>query len=425
MIVHESDMLLAALDRRLQIDRITSLDPLTTIGRAPDQSRTPQPGVPAPAGLPGGSAASVARPPTATSPVAARLPLGSVINARVTTVPQPDHVVAEVGSLRIELAWPAANGAAPRLGSEVTLRVLAHTPMLLFQRLGVADASTAQTGRAEQEAPHWSSDAIRLQTPTAANESGAQANGSGPVRFDTPILEIAIGPRDPRTGPEPPLSDGPVPEEVESRATQTFPRSQSHPQSALQAQPQTHSPSSPDLSRMAAAPTLDPSTPIALDDIVVARHTAFVDGIATPVVPRNADETKSATVPFSPLVLQGPAWPGQSVELVVRREREDEQFDNPVLDHWCGEVLIDLPNLGRIAAHLSLSMKGLKLRIEGDDSASVDAMTGAAPALASALGSAEMRVATLTIAQPAADALRHSGGPETPASVAFRLSSHG
>jgi hypothetical protein len=97
------------------------------------------------------------------------------------------------------------------------------------------------------------------------------------------------------------------------------------------------------------------------------------------------------------------------MELVVRREREDEQFDNPVLDHWCGEVLIDLPNLGRVAGHLAFSMQGLRIRLEGDDADAVDAMTAHANELAHALSAANLRVNALSVGRPAADALRAPG----------------
>lgn len=150
---------------------------------------------------------------------------------------------------------------------------------------------------------------------------------------------------------------------------------------------------------------------IALDDVIVARSTAFVDGVASPMIPQSTDDARQLPVVFSPLVLQGPAWPGQAVELVVRREREDEQFDNPVLDHWCGDLLIDLPHLGRVAAHLSFSMKGLRVRIEGDDAIGVGAMTDAASSLAAAFAGADLRVTTLTVGRPAADASRGDRSP--------------
>lgn len=113
------------------------------------------------------------------------------------------------------------------------------------------------------------------------------------------------------------------------------------------------------------------------------------------------------TPPLSlPLVLQGPAWNGQAIELIVRRERADEMLDNPALDQWCGEVVIDLPELGRVAGHLSFSMQGLRVRLEADEVTSVASLTAATAELAVALAGIDLRVVGLSVGRPAADAMR-------------------
>jgi|GEM_PF-2276427 len=382
MIVQESDILVAALDRRLQVDRLLALDPLAPVGRPMDQpgSSTPsaRPGQSAPAGQ-----AAAARPAPGTQ-LAAVLPIGTIVTARVVALPQPGHVVAEVGLLRIELAWPGAGAASPRVGGDIDLRVLAHQPMLLFQSVA-ADAS-AQTGSLDRAtAPRWSSNALSLQAQDPL--TGAPRRAGGPVQFDAPILDIEIVALDDPARPSPAPTDAP-----RTAATTAA----SVPNTILQGSPQ---------------PANGEPAHIALDDVIVARSTAFVDGVASPMIPQMTDDARPPPVVFSPLVLQGPAWPGQAVELVVRREREDEQFDNPVLDHWCGDLLIDLPHLGRVAAHLSFSMKGLRVRIEGDDGIGVDAMADAASSLAAAFAGADLRVTTLTVGRPAADASRGDRSP--------------
>jgi hypothetical protein len=362
MIVSESDILLAGLDRRMQVDRVQAVDPLEALSRATGPVRT------APLQT-GGSAAT--GPANATADPATRLPLGQVITARVVEVPQPDHVIVEVGDLRIALAWPKAGGV-PQPGRDIGLRVLAHKPMLLFQ--SVPDDAMDATDAHEDGEPltRWSSDALHLQAP--GTSGGAPGRGAGPVRFDTPILEIEIVPL--QDSKEPAVAN----ELVQSRAQ---------------------------------VPT-DREAParIELDDVIVARSTAVVDGVAAPLVPRAVDDGTRIPTTFLPLILQGPAWAGQAMELVVRRERRDEQFDNPALDHWCGEVVIDLPHLGRVAGHLAFSMQGLRIRLEGGDARAVDAMTAGATELANAFSMANLRVCALSVGGQAADTRRP--GPTSP-----------
>ena len=361
MIVQESDILLAALDRRLQVDRVLAVDPLAALSRAtgPSRTATPQPGA-------GGTA-------TPNADLVARLPLGQVISARVVDVPQPDHVIAEIGDLRIALAWPKGNGSAPQPGRDIGLRVLAHKPMLLFQ--SVPDDALEASGDDEhgEQLTRWSSDALHLQAPGAA-----PGRGTGTVRFDAPILDIEIVP----------LPEGDAP----AVASELVPSS------------------------ARAIDTRDAAARIDLDDVIVARSTAVVDGVASPLIPRAFDDGVRIPTAFMPLILQGPAWPGQPMELVVRRERKDEQFDNPALDHWCGEVVIDLPHLGRVAGHLAFSMQGLRIRLEGDDTQAVDAMNAGATALANAFSMANLRVCALSVGGQAADNRRPEPTPPFPPS---------
>ena len=346
MIVQESDILLAALDRRLQVDRVLAVDPLAAVARASN--------APTSAGPPPAFAGATNATTNPAADLATRLPLGEVVHAVVVEVPQPDHVIAELGALRIALAWPQGSGNAPQPGRNVSLRVLAHQPMLLFENVPDEAAGIA----ADDPLTHWSPEALSLQAPAAAGRRDA-----GPVRFDVPILDVEVVPL-----------QGETPDRT--RATSAS----SH-----------------------AVDLFDHRGRIDLDQVIVARGTALVDGVDTPLVPRAPDDAARVPAPFVPLVLQGPAWPGQPMELVVRRERKDEQLDNPVLDQWCGELVIDLPHLGRVAGHLQFSMQGLRVRLEGDEANAVDAMTAAAPELAEAFAVSDLRVSALSVRRPTAD----------------------
>lgn len=351
MIVQESDILLAALDRRLQVDPLLAIDPLTAIARS---ATPPGPRSSTPTSTTNGPATSAAT-------LTARLPLGEVISARIVEVPQPDHVIAEIGALRVALAWPKGNGITPQPGSDIGLRVLAHKPMLLFQSVPGEGERSGDEGHEPQT--RWSSDALRLQQPGASPE-----RGTGPMRFDVPILEI-------ETVPLPGRGESHAPNDLRLDAP---------------------------LPSRAVVDT-GPHTQIDLDDVIVARSTALVDGVDSPLIPRATEDGSRIPTAFVPLVLQGPAWPAQPMELVVRRERKDDQFDNPALDHWCGEVVIDLPHLGRIAGHLAFSMQGLRIRLEGNDEDAVDAMTSGAAELANTLAVANLRVSTLSVGTQSAD----------------------
>jgi hypothetical protein len=306
MIVSESDVLLAALDRRLQVDSLAAIAPVAS---SSDGARGAAPQAAA-------GASSAAEP----------FPLGQVIDARVVDIAESGHVVADLAGQRLALSWPTGSG--PAIGSRIALRVLARTPMLLFE-----DASRDGERRESPDAPTSLSVAARaLQNPAAT--------GAGALRFTAPILQIEV--------------DG---------------------------DPPLHAMDSATGSTNSATPDR-----ISLDTVIVAQ---------APLTDRAVDP--SVMLPF---VLRGPAWPGQDVELVVRRDREDEAFENPVLDQWCGELMIDLPNLGRVSGHLAWSMQGLRIRLEGQDASSVASMSASTAELARALADVDLPVLAVSVGQP-------------------------
>ena len=384
-----ADIPVSALDRRLQVDRVLALDPLSPIA----DDRPPLRAVPAASGRPEGPAGSSAAPAASLAGVAglvARVGLGEVVNAEVLELPSTNHVIARIDDLRVAMDWPASSDDLPVLGQTIALRLLAYRPLLLFQtvRGDGADAAT----RPDDGATQWSENALRLQAAGSAS-----APGAGPLRFDVPILELEVVPVDDTV-------DDPSFEVAHARLAtrRDAPLDRlggSNPRTAL------------------ATTSFDPSalSRVALGDVIVAHATAMIDGAEAPSIPRAPQDatTLLPTIPFVPLVLQGPAWPGQTLDLLIRREREDEQLDNPALDRWCGEVVMDLPKLGRVAGHLSFSMQGLKVRLEGDDEDAVSAMADATAELAAAFAGADLRIAGLSVTRPSADATRPDPMPPT------------
>jgi hypothetical protein len=137
-----------------------------------------------------------------------------------------------------------------------------------------------------------------------------------------------------------------------------------------------------------------PGGPAAVDASVAHGGTgSTLEALATTVRTTTADPT----LPFAPVVLAGPPWRDQPMELIVRRQRRDERIDDPTQDDWCGELVIDLPHIGRVAGHLAWSMQGLRVRLDADREGSATALADAAPELAAAFIDLRMRVAALSI----------------------------
>ena len=214
----------------------------------------------------------------------------------------------------------------------------------------------ARSARGDSATASWSTDALRLQT--LAGRFAAAPHVGGPLRFDMPLLVI-----------DPKANDAAARASVEASTAVGLAAAESAP-----------------LGGDAAAQDASTSN---------IRHAAEPNGLA-PV--------------FVPLMLQGPAWIGQPMELIVRRERADELLDNPALDHWCGEVVIDLPELGRVAGHLEFSIQGLRVRLVADHETSVAKLTAATTELAAAFATNDLRVSGLSVGRPAADAM-HAAAP--------------
>jgi hypothetical protein len=304
LIVSESDILLAALDRRMAVD--ASLP----IGAARAVS-------------PGGRYA-VPDPRTARAAAAAmRLPLGRTVTGQVLDVLDENNLLVDVDHVPLALSWPASGGPQPAIGQTIALRVLAHSPILLFETVAVPDSEG--TG-----------DAPLHLSPLARQLQRTDASDGKPIRFDKPILRIA----DASTADKP-------------RETDAIP----------------------------------------LSRIVV--------GTPAEVASRAPANGASDAAQLAPLVLQGPAWQGQEVEIVLRRDRADPAFENAALDQWCGEIVIELPQLGRVLGRLSWTVQGLRLRLEGDAGSAIEAMNEAGRELVTSLIEASLPVLAFSVGGPA------------------------
>ena len=425
MIIQDSASLSTALDRRMQVARIAMLERAPAVGDSDDA-----PGASVSDELAGGLAYDRAN--AAPGSLGARLPLGRIVVARVVDVPHPELLVAEVDDLRVELAWPPGGGTVPRTGQDIALRVLAHEPMLVLQNVPDDELASAHDAPPAPSAQgRLSSAALQLQRSAAPNvaasyraladlpidapqggdvaraaaASPGEPRAAGPMRFDVPILQVT------------PVADA-SPDTVAARgAAAAVPDAPSQRHADL---PVSNTTATEAVDALAPHRAVDaPATPSDATNGVR-------DADGTPTAPSaRAPDDASPTAPFAPLVLQGPAWVGQPIELVVRRERADEALDNPVLDHWCGEVVIDLPRLGRVAGHLSFSMQGLRVRIEADDDASVAALSAATAELATAFADVDLRVSGLAVAQPAPDATRPTALAARAAGRAYGAGSDG
>jgi hypothetical protein len=351
MIVDESSLLLMALDRRLQVDRLLGIDPARPVAQSTDSpSRGPAPSPFLSPSLANDTAASMRGAAATTAAAGETLSIGRIVTMQVVDVPSAERVVAKFGDMLIALSWPNGQAGMPRPGDAIALRVLALAPTLTLQ--SVPQDTGAAVSRSESAAP-WSMDALRLQT--IAGPLASSFRGSGPLRFDAPVLT--------------PMRDE-----------------------------QAASPSLPTAREAEAAR-------IAIEATATGSSRAPTPGIDAHPLVGNPLENSGTPAAFVPLVFHGPAWAGQPMELVIRRDRADDTLDNPALDHWCGEVVIDLPRLGRVAGHIAFSMQGLRVRLEADDDASASALSDAASELAAAFTALDLRVAGLSIGSPAPDAM--------------------
>lgn len=284
-------------------------------------------------------AAVPAAPSPATQALMARWPVGTTVGARVASIPQPGRVLVTIAEGR-----PDGEGS---LEVELQWDRTDGQPPRIGQDLGFRVVAhrptlTLEPLLARDTSPlTMQGDDVAMHVSHEARVLQAMAAGpghdAGPVRFETPLVA-------------------------------TSPHAASEPVVLL-----SH------------------------DDA----HATSAQDASAALVPRPSTDPAGGVPPFVPILLQGPAWPGQPVELVLRRDAHDAELEDAVRDGWCGDVVIDLPALGRVTGHLSWSVQGLRVRVEADDRAGAYTLTEASPELAAALADADLRLLSLAVGSTA------------------------
>ena len=143
-------------------------------------------------------------------------------------------------------------------------------------------------------------------------------------------------------------------------------------------------PASPALT---AARALSPSATAALgsDDPAQAR---IVHELA-PIMRQQLEAIETRQI-----VWQGELWPGQSMHWQIADREADPQHPESGRE-WLTRFALQLPALGEINADLAIGAHGVRIVVTARDSATAEALRGAAPELQQALAAAGLRVARL------------------------------
>jgi flagellar hook-length control protein FliK len=85
----------------------------------------------------------------------------------------------------------------------------------------------------------------------------------------------------------------------------------------------------------------------------------------------------------APFLWQGLAWPGQTMEWMVREEYggEGQPEGGESAAEWSTELNLTLPRLGQVLAQLGLAGDQLQLRLHADTAATRDKLNAALPLL--------------------------------------------
>lgn len=328
--------LMGSLDPRASIARTSAVDAVRPLDPSARDAGASFDATRMPS-MPKASAAALA--------FAARWPVGSDVLARVVSIAEDRRITADVDGLPIEIRWRDGDGPSPRAGEGLAFRVMAHTPQLVLQFTAHASFDAPSRMLADRDAPtQLSDDALFLQTLIDPLEDAADASDRV-VRFAQPLIETR--------------RPGVAREHVRAMAGHVA-----------------------SLASDASA-TMHESIDHLASHVFAAKHDAG-----------------AGAMPFIPVVLSGPAWHGQAMELLLRRHARDDALDDPALDAWCGEITMDLPRLGRVAGHLALSMQGVRLRLEADDVDGAVALDAALSELAAAFADTGLRLASLSVGGP-------------------------
>ena len=97
---------------------------------------------------------------------------------------------------------------------------------------------------------------------------------------------------------------------------------------------------------------------------------------------------------------QGMAWPGQPMDWRIEQEKVDQreaQGDGEQFGNWSTSLALELPNLGGLAAKISLSSAGLMIRFQTDSSETANAIDQNQSRLREALTNAGLSLLTFSV----------------------------
>ena len=97
---------------------------------------------------------------------------------------------------------------------------------------------------------------------------------------------------------------------------------------------------------------------------------------------------------------QGMAWPGQPMDWRIEQEKVDQreaQGDGEQFGNWSTSLALELPNLGGLAAKISLSSAGLMIRFQTDSSETAHAIDQNQSRLREALTNAGLSLLTFSV----------------------------
>jgi hypothetical protein len=70
----------------------------------------------------------------------------------------------------------------------------------------------------------------------------------------------------------------------------------------------------------------------------------------------------------------GQAWPGQPLHLSIQRDKEPALFDDPATNGWRTHLTLNLPRLGKVDATLHFTHAGVRIVVDTEGPAALDAV---------------------------------------------------
>jgi hypothetical protein len=98
-----------------------------------------------------------------------------------------------------------------------------------------------------------------------------------------------------------------------------------------------------------------------------------------------------------PILWRGEVWPGQTMNWEIREEKERRDTSEEVAAQWQTRVRLVLPQLGELAADLSLTPAGVSIRLAAAEGRSSDALRNSLADLSAALGAAGVPLVAMKV----------------------------